>query len=89
MRNASDRPHRGSFLRKVQQNSVVYNKSLEINLINTVNMNRTKPIYETPLVRVEAVSTECGFATSGETHNDYGLQDFTGADVNDQSDSWN
>lgn len=65
MGNASDRPHRGSFLRKVQQNSVVYNKSLEINLINTVNMNRTKPIYETPLVRVEAVSTECGFATSG------------------------
>lgn len=65
MGNASDRPHRGSFLRKVQQNSVVYNKSLEINLINTVNMNRTKPIYETPLVRVEAVSTEHGFAGSG------------------------
>jgi len=28
-------------------------------------MNRTKPIYETPLVRVEAVSTEHGFAGSG------------------------
>lgn len=27
-------------------------------------MNRTKPIYETPLVRVEAVSTEHGFAGS-------------------------
>ena len=65
MGNASDRPHRGSFLRKVQQNSVVYYKSLEINLINTVNMNRTKPIYETPLVRFEAVSTEHGFAGSG------------------------
>lgn len=28
-------------------------------------MNRTKTIYETPLVRVAAVSTEHGFATSG------------------------
>ena len=27
-------------------------------------MTKTKSIYETPLVRVEAVSTECGFATS-------------------------
>ena len=77
MRNASDRPHRGSFLWKT-------------NFINTIKMKTTKSIYETPLVRVEAVSTECGFATSGtETHNRYGLQDFVGADVNDQSDSWN
>ena len=53
-------------------------------------MKTTKSIYETPLVRVEAVSTECGFATSGEgSRNSYGLQDFVGADVNDQSDSWN
>ena len=51
-------------------------------------MKTTKSIYETPLVRVEAVSTECGFAESG-THNRYGLQDFTGDSVNDQSDSWN
>ena len=85
MGNASDRPHRGSFLRKVQQNSVVYNKSLEINLINTVNMNRTKPIYETPLVRVEAVSTECGFAGSGD-----GLSNFeVGTNAYDQSGEWN
>ena len=28
-------------------------------------MTKTKSIYETPLVRVEAVSTECGFAGSG------------------------
>ena len=28
-------------------------------------MERTETIYETPLVRVEAVSTECGFAQSG------------------------
>lgn len=52
-------------------------------------MERTETIYETPLVRVEAVSTECGFAQSGGTYNDYGLRDFTGADVNDQSDEWN
>lgn len=78
MGNASDRPHRGSFLRKVQQNSVVYNKSLEINLINTVNMNRTKPIYETPLVRVEAVSTEHGFAGSG-----FGVANQAGASVSE------
>ena len=30
-----------------------------------VKMKTTKSIYETPLVRVEAVSTECGFAGSG------------------------
>lgn len=78
MGNASDRPHRGSFLRKVQQNSVVYYKSLEINLINTVNMNRTKPIYETPLVRVEAVSTEHGFAGSG-----FGVANQAGASVSE------
>ena len=55
-----------------------------------VKMKTTKSTYETPLVRVEAVSTECGFATSGEdAHNSYGLQDFVGTDVNDQSDSWN
>lgn len=53
-------------------------------------MDRTESIYETPLVRVEVVSTECGFAASdGTTHNAYGLQDITGADVNDQSDDWN
>lgn len=53
-------------------------------------MNRTKPIYETPLVRVEAVSTECGFAGSqvGE-NNKYGLQDFGAGNVTDQSDLWN
>lgn len=28
-------------------------------------MDRTESIYETPLVRVEVVSTECGFAASG------------------------
>lgn len=54
-------------------------------------MKTTKSIYETPLVRVEAVSTECGFATSGgeEARNAYGLQDFVGDDVKDLSDSWN
>lgn len=68
----------------------MYNKSLEINLINTVNMNRTKPIYETPLVRVEAVSTEHGFADSpGGSNNKYGLQDFGGGNVTNQSDEWN
>lgn len=62
----------------------MYNKSLEINLINTVNMNRTKPIYETPLVRVEAVSTEHGFAGSGD-----GLPNFEeGKNVYDQSGDW-
>lgn len=63
----------------------MYNKSLEINLINTVNMNRTKPIYETPLVRVEAVSTEHGFADSGD-----GLSNFeVGTNAYDQSGEWN
>lgn len=48
-------------------------------------MNRTKPIYETPLVRVEAVSTEHGFAGSGD-----GLPNFEGSkDVYDQSGEWN
>lgn len=56
----------------------MYYKSLEINLINTVNMNRTKPIYETPLVRVEAVSTECGFAGSG-----FGVANQAGASVSE------
>ena len=28
-------------------------------------MTKTESTYETPLVRVEAVSAECGFATSG------------------------
>ena len=64
---------------------MVYNKSLEINLINTVNMNRTKTIYETPLVRVEAVSTEHGFAGSGD-----GLSNFeVGTNAYDQSGEWN
>lgn len=63
----------------------MYNKSLEINLINTVNMNRTKTIYETPLVRVEAVSTEHGFAGSGD-----GLSNFeVGTNAYDQSGEWN
>ena len=63
----------------------MYNKSLEINLINTVNMNRTKPIYETPLVRVEAVSTEHGFAGSGD-----GLSNFEGGtNAYEQSGEWN
>lgn len=48
-------------------------------------MNRTKPIYETPLVRVEAVSTEHGFAGSKD-----GLPNFEeGKNVYDQSDGWN
>lgn len=48
-------------------------------------MNRTKPIYETPLVRVEAVSTEHGFAGSGD-----GLPNFeVGTNVYDQSEGWN
>ena len=45
--------------------------------------------YETPLVEVTGVSTESGFAGSGETRNAYGLQDITGADVTDQSGDWN
>ncbi len=46
--------------------------------------------YETPLVEVTGVSTESGFAGSGaSTHNAYGLQDITGADVTDQSGDWN
>lgn len=53
-------------------------------------MNRTKPIYETPLVRVEAVSTEHGFAGSQVgSNNKYGLQDFGGGNVTNQSDEWN
>lgn len=48
-------------------------------------MNRTKPIYETPLVRVEAVSTECGFAGSQD-----GLSNFeVGKNAYDQSGEWN
>lgn len=48
-------------------------------------MNRTKPIYETPLVRVEAVSTEHGFAGSRD-----GLSNFeVGKNVYDQSEGWN
>lgn len=53
-------------------------------------MKKTKSIYETPLVHVEAVSTEHGFAQSGvSVHNPYGLMDITGDDVNDQSNDWN
>lgn len=48
-------------------------------------MNRTKPIYETPLVRVEAVSTEHGFAGSQD-----GLPNFeVGTNAYDQSGEWN
>ena len=54
-------------------------------------MKKTKSTYEAPLVHVEAVSTEHGFAQSGgvSAYNPYGLQDITGDDVNDQSNDWN
>ena len=48
-------------------------------------MNRTKPIYETPLVRVEAVSTEHGFAGSRD-----GLSNLeVGTNAYDPSGEWN
>ena len=52
-------------------------------------MKKTKSIYETPLVHVEAVSPEHGFAQSSKTYNAHGLHDIIGADVTDQSGDWN
>ena len=48
-------------------------------------MKTHKSIYGTPLVLVEAFSTESGFATSGDT----GISGITGDYVKDESGEWN
>ncbi len=53
-------------------------------------MKKSNRIYEAPELYAASVSTEHGFAGSGEGgYNSYGLQDISGTHVSDQSDDWN
>ncbi len=50
-------------------------------------MKTHKSIYETPLVLVEAFSTEVGFAASDDSNS--GIPGITGDYVKDESGEWN
>lgn len=54
-------------------------------------MKKSNRIYEAPELYAAAALTERGFAGSGDEngYNSYGLQDFSGTHVSDQSDEWN
>ena len=62
------------------KNGLLYN--ININTIMKVKNQNT--FYESPLVFIEVVSPEEGFAQS---YNDQGLQDFT--HITDESGDWN
>lgn len=58
--------------------------------MNKKTLTKVSERYEAPSIEVLSVSMEGVLCQSGGSlNNQYGLQDFSGSDVEDQSNGWN